>query len=671
MKKLLLLPVIFFCGILYAQTNVTISLDDDVYILLQNIELRGYCSMLSSVKPYTEKYIVSKLEEAADYLEDNYEEDEMVSQKELIASYLKKYEHPEGLDKLRLYYRKEGDVMGIPVSFEISNSFQTTISSGFYNHDEMNTLSYDIFNQAEFSGDLGENISYKNQTYLGSTYAPLRKIGEYDIGYWYSSTYNRPGDGTGASEISDYDCPCGQTPRYISVYRNYAYLPYSYKKYWDGSVYSFDGGINAGGLEPWPYTPSLAFGMKGEIRGIFLNDVIELSAGRMTREWSGMDYGSSLVLNANARPFFGGEIVLKPFKWLSVKTLTGVLEMPNRSDMLSRAYYPVDADGHDTRDSLEDSNYNDDEYKDYHYFQNAFSIAELDIDFKYVHIDLGSTCVWPKRFELGYSFPLIDRVVYQNDVGDYDNLALFGSFKLRYAGAGCTWFSFYLDELNAFLTKFWKNTRAMYAFQAGIKLIMPDPLPLGTFTFRYTKVEPYCYTHQSINGTPWYNGYINENYSNNGYCLGYYLQPNSDELLLRLDVNPTASMAAAFQYQMIRHGADFGDKQVPGSNLYSELPRRGRGSLRKNFLFDGAYEWSHIFALSGSYKVSSRIPVKINASAGIIYDYFSSIDGAAVSIYEHLDRYEVDEDEAHHVNNSIYYDTVGTVITIGITIFGR
>ena len=66
MKKLLSLALIFVCGILYAQTNVTVSLDNDVYNLLQNLELRGYCSTLSAERPYTEKYIVEKLEEAAD-----------------------------------------------------------------------------------------------------------------------------------------------------------------------------------------------------------------------------------------------------------------------------------------------------------------------------------------------------------------------------------------------------------------------------------------------------------------------------------------------------------------------------------------------------------------------------------------------------------------------------
>ena len=490
----------------------------------------------------------------------------------------------------------------------------------------------------------------------------------YDIGFWNGSAYNAKLKKT--QHNNGWDKKKDQSPRYITVFRNYAYLPYGYNKFWDGSTYEFENGINAGGLGPWPNKASLAFGMKGELRGLFLNDVIELAAGRINREWAGMDEGSSLVLNAKARPFFAGEMILRPFKWLSFRSMTGVLEMPNRSDMLSEAFYPVNDDGKDQRKYLENHYAFDDDYKDYHFFQNAFSIGEIDLDFKYLHLDFGSSCVWPKRFEIGYSFPLIDRVVYQNDVGDYDNLALFGNMKIRYPGVGYGWFSFYLDELNAFLTKFWKNTRAMYAFQVGAKIALPAQLPYGNFSFRYTRVEPYCYTHQSLNGTPWYNGYINENYSNNGYCLGYYLQPNSDEILLKVDCKPNANSTAAFQYQLIRHGTDFGPKSVPGSNLYSELPRHGRGDLRKNFLFDGAYEWSHIWALSGSYKITARLPVKVSLSAGIIYDYFTSIDGESVSIYESDKRFSVEEDN-YYVNEGAYKSSVGGVVTLGITLFGR
>ena len=130
MKKILFLALVFFCGILYAQTNVTVSLDNDVYVLLQNMELRGYCSALSPVKPYTEKYIVERLEAAAEYLEENTDEEELTAQKKIIAEYLERFEHEEGLKLAALSFRKEGDVFGVPVSIEINDNFNAEVSGG-------------------------------------------------------------------------------------------------------------------------------------------------------------------------------------------------------------------------------------------------------------------------------------------------------------------------------------------------------------------------------------------------------------------------------------------------------------------------------------------------------------------------------------------------------------
>ena len=262
MKKILFLALILFCGSLYAQTNVTVSLDNDVYVLLQNIELLGWCSALSPSKPYTEKYIVEKLEEAADYLEDNYEDDRLTAQKKIIADTLKSFEHEEGLNKLALSFRKEGDVFGLPVSIEINDNFNSEFSYGFYDDSDKNTFALNIYDLVDVSGDLGEHISWRNQTFLGATKVPLTKVGEYDIGYWYASTYNTYVNDKGETDYNDYDQPCMQTPRIINIYKNYAYLPYSYNKFWDGSVYAFEDGINSGGLGPWPYKASLAFGMK-------------------------------------------------------------------------------------------------------------------------------------------------------------------------------------------------------------------------------------------------------------------------------------------------------------------------------------------------------------------------------------------------------------------------
>ncbi|MDY4832584.1 MAG: hypothetical protein SO161_08630, partial [Treponema sp.] len=68
----------------------------------------------------------------------------------------------------------------------------------------------------------------------------------------------------------------------------------------------------------------------------------------------------------------------------------------------------------------------------------------VDLDFKHLHIDFGSSVIWPNRFTMGYMFPLANFVEYQNHVGDADNLQMFGDIKLKYQGLGEIWVSLFL-----------------------------------------------------------------------------------------------------------------------------------------------------------------------------------------------------------------------------------
>lgn len=609
MKKTIAVCLLILCAVclVFAQTNVSVDMEEEVYQILRNAEARSLCSTLSYARPYTAKYIVTKLEEILDSLEMVEENEVTVAEKETIEAYIRKYtEKPEVQDKVSSFWYENGSEK-FPITFHFNNSIAGIFSTGIYADSDFNSSAFEGYDNFTFEGDFGNNISYRSDAYLGLTRIPLKELGTYDIGTWL---YHPEGN---------------QDPRYISKYENYSFLPYSYHKFWDGSVYYLEN-LSASGLRGWPAGVSLAFAMNGEIRGTFCEDHLELGIGRNTREYAAMDYGSSLVLNSNARPFLAFDAKIKLFDWLSLSTLTGVLEFPNgydpqHVDILSEAWYEVDENGNKSG--------NKERYDDYHFSQNAFSLTEVDIDLAKWHLDFGSTCVWPKRFEMGYAFPLIDRVVYQNDIGDYDNLALFGNLKYKIPTVGSVWFSGYLDEINAFTTKFWKKTRAMFALQAGTKLAVPV-IPFTTFSFRYTKIEPYCYTHHGINYTSWYDHYLSEAYMNNGEPLGYYLQPNSDEFNVRFESNPNQNLSFGIQYQLIRHGVDWGTSSHVGigNNLYSELPNTGRDDLEKYFLHDGIYEWTNILSISGSYGFKiAKTPVKVYAVAGGIYDWFTDING--------------------------------------------
>jgi hypothetical protein len=172
----------------------------------------------------------------------------------------------------------------------------------------------------------------------------------------------------------------------------------------------------------------------------------------------------------------------------------------------------------------------------------------------------------------------------------------------------------------------------MYAFQTGAQAYIPG-LPFSSLSLRYTKIEPYCYTH-TREIVPWYGVTPMETaYTNNGESLGYYLPPNSDELLLRFEAMPLPRTRAHLQYQMIRHGADYGSAAVDGSSFLSELDPKGRSEkavLRKYFLRDGAYQWMHIIRIGASHSFAGvRIPLQVFAEAGVVFSYFTNIEGKA------------------------------------------
>ena len=626
MKKIVVFVLALFlgAGFLSAQTNISVDINDPVYEILRSAETQGLCPRLPAARPYSKTFIIKTLEEILLNLEDLEDEKQM----EIVQSFLDKYEYDEGLNLKEGYLRFENKNMDFPASFMFYNSLNANLGTGIYLDSDQNSTGWEGIYKFGFMGDLGKSLSYNCTGLIGLTKMPLETLGnDYVIGEWL------------------YNDKTAQDPRKIITNRNNSYLPYKYSKFWDGSCYYLSN-FSGDGLEGWANSTAFAFGMSGEIHASLYDNAIELGIARQKREWGAMDTDSSLILNSHARPFLAAEASFKPFDFLSLSTLTGVLEAPNQEFMNSDAWYKIDEDGKKAGD-IEDA----------FFFQNAFSIIMVNLDLPNFHFDFGSTTVWPKRFELGYAFPLIDNVVYQNDIGDDDNLALFTNIKFVIPDVGSVWFSGYLDEIIAFTTKFWVKTRAMFAFQAGTKVNIPW-LPFATASFRYTKVEPYCYTHHSINYTPWYRQYISESYTNNGESLGYYLAPNSDEFNLQIETTPSPYLNLGFQYQLIRHGVDWGSGAVMGSNLYSELRNYDRNDLEKFFLRDGTYEWSNIVSLHCNYNLRQfDIPVTVYAGLGYIYDWFTEIDG------------EPGKNTSYSVvNNDEYSEKHGVVFNLGLSI---
>lgn len=653
MKKTLLLlaGLIFFGSIVSAQMNVSVPVTDEIYEFLDLAHKKGLCSPLNSYKPYTRSQILESLREI-------YDNSEKMSDKEIeiTEKYLAAYEVNEEEKKNTFYQASiKNHNEAFPISFNYKSELEFVYSGGLYTDSDYDSFGMDNMYHVNFDGDIGKGLSYRLGAVIDFSWMPLMEIGEYFIGYpWFKEGIDDFADGKFEEGSSEYE-EIIKSQRKIRRYLNNSYLPYSYKKPWSGQFY-FSKNLNAAGLEGWATSFGLGFSIDGEIRGSLLNNHIILGAGRLDREIAAMDNGSSLVLNKQAYPFMAVDAQFKLFDCLKFYSLTGILEYPNQDyindDELKKIGKPEGVD-------------------DSYFYQNAFSLNMIELDFKYLHFDFGSSVVWPKRFDIGYMFPLANYVEYQNHIGDCDNLALFGDLKFTIAGIGSIWGSFYLDEINGLNNNPFIKTRAMFAYQGGVKYILPK-MPFASLSFRYTKIEPYCYTHHSINYTPWYDHYICENYTNNGESLGYYLPPNSDEFLLQFKIQPKMGVNLGASYQLIRHGADYGSQQVPGSSIYSELSNQNRDELEKYFLHDGAYNWIHILSTGGKVSLNTKLPLSFYGNLGLMFSYFTMIDP------ENYDR-DVNGNNGNCkdadfstpidiANTDEYPNLFGAVLTIGVRI---
>jgi hypothetical protein len=598
--------------LLPAQQHKSVPLDNDVYHLIDNAALRGLCGIPSSARPWSEltvREILTEILNAAPGLLSDTE-------RSIISGFLDGFERAQGLDwKRGAYYTVRPLKNGSYYSFEGGVFWDSTFAVNF-----KNPLSVGTTNVVDFylDGDIGNHVSYDFNFRPGFYMVEREKHPSY--------VYD---NGNGPITVPE-------------TYEITSYFPYTFLGIWDGVVFNPLTGENFKG---WPDALSFGYEVISEIDASYMDNRLQFRFGRMRRDWGAEGNGASLFLNAHARPFLAIEGTYLLIDWLRLSSLTGVLEYWARTNEMK--------------------------YDAYHY-QNAFSAALLELNTKYFHVDLGASVIWPKRFELGYIYPANSNLVYQNNIGDFDNLALYGNIEGFILGKGKWWFSAYLDEAKPSLNStFFTLDRNMYALQAGAKARLPW-LPFASVTLRYTKIEPYCYTHP-YTVAPWYNeaasmsdmGDITKgmatNYINTGESLGYYLHPNSDEFLVRFESLIKPGARGFLQYQMIRHGVEYGPGRVDGSGL--EDQQVYDDNTKKYFLRDGVYQWSHIVKIGGAYNFKTeKIPVSVYGDFGIVAIQFSATDAPPGS----------EEDRPFHFisdGDAYYKPTVGVVASVGFRIF--
>ena len=614
---------------LFAQNHVSVPLNHPVYYILDQAEARFLCSALPLVKPFTRGRILEAINEILQAEPGRFGGLNEYERKILYDTRAEFSKGKAGKDLWKGIYRFDiENKKGIHFAGDMGIAMESFNSFSYFVEDGESNFGTDTWFTLFLKGDVGENFSYGVDISGGLLLAKRSILGTYD---------------TFASELEE--DPAGEhiNQRLDTFSHPLAFFPYTYQKRWDGFMFPLGSSITSSGFEFWPDELSMAPSMLAELSGTAFGDMLFLRAGRLQREWGGLTPGGSLVLNAAARPFFGIEALFNPVPWFSFSSITGLLEFYN-------GYGGI--------------------YDAAQTFQNAFSLYQLELNYKnYIAIGFGSGVIWPKRFELGYIFPLIDNFLYQNFIGKNDNASLHLNLRARYPGLGGIWFSIFADEMEvSSIKRAFELDRHMFAFQAGLQAVIPG-IPFASLTLSYTKIEPYNYTHQS-NFVPWYDrteGPMEKAYVNNGVSLGHYLLPNSDEIKLRFDIHPLPKMRGHWQYQLIRHGADFGPHQVDGSSLLSELDTSGRGnkaSLLKNFLNDGAYQWMHIMKIGAEYSFGS-LPLSVFAETGFVYSYFTDISDDQYAKYNPTPAGQ----SARPPAEGIYRTLTSYLLSLGFKIF--
>lgn len=386
-----------------------------------------------------------------------------------------------------------------------------------------------------------------------------------------------------------------------------AMFPYTMSKMWDGGVLSLR---NTEAYFAWPEDPSLAVGLQGELSGALFDQKLQFRLGRIRRDWGAGTSGSSLFLNARSPPFIAVEGFVSPLSWLNIHFLTGVTELYQNENQ-----WPG---------------------QDESFFINLLSAVQFEFNpLKYISCSIGGSAVW----------------LYQV------NLAAFANLELRVPGILTLWGSIFIDRLDSSSDNASVINGNSYAYQAGIKALI-HWLPFGAFTFRYTKVEPYCYTDS-------YDGYSGRRlpsmsaFVSSGESLGYYMPPNSDEFLFRLESMFLPELKTYLQFQILRHGADYGNGRIDGSSLKDRLtaPRS-----QKHFLKDGVYRWDYAAKLGSSFKFMAGIlPLSVYAEIGLVSTGFTINGNAGVGNEANYDLFD----------SSVYRTGNSFIFSVGFRLNGR
>ena len=571
-------------GAVYAQGHLAVELGHPVYAVIETAELRGVVTRLSSVKPYTSQQVAELLAIMMGRMEAF-----SPTEQELIRKYAKEFKTGKGLEQS--LWKDSSGVSQAGIRIETT----TKLDAGSV---------YDLI-------DGSSSTALKDIWHFNSRWVPYLKG---DPLSWFSFK--------------------GEAGFTFDKIERDLYLPYEFTKEWDATHIWFGAPRNSDGTLDYP---TASYDIREDIAAETDDSSVIVRLSRFRRDW-GIGSGS-FSLSDTARPFVGLETVLRPSKYFAISGLVGSLTNWQKSaDEKSTAmkFYDENGDG------------KFDEGKDYYYYsaisyQKMLGLQRMELfPFDWLTISATSSVVGAKRFELGYFSPLLFSVMYQNQLADIDNLAVQVDGQILVPRIGKFYASFYADEMEITnLSELFTKARNMFALQGGAKIPLPF-LSFATLTAQYSKIEPFVYAHYPT----WYPDYrmqVDTSYTQDGENLGYYLPPNSDEFLVKLDMMPARDWRLSLKYSFVRHG-DNPDSNVGDPVIFGDVNKwlvytPALLYMDKNFLHDGIYDYNHIGNISVSWRPTvppllfgAEIPFELSAGYGISYTWYEDGTGAGRAI---------------------------------------
>ena len=128
--------LLFVCAIpLFAQTNTTVSIEDDVYTIIENANVRGLCGTLPPTRPYTASFILKCLDEIEQNIADLNSTEYQKNMELAVINFHRQRLLPKknGLDLRNLSFRFEQNQNNennenFPITFQVNNSINSYFS---------------------------------------------------------------------------------------------------------------------------------------------------------------------------------------------------------------------------------------------------------------------------------------------------------------------------------------------------------------------------------------------------------------------------------------------------------------------------------------------------------------------------------------------------------------